>query len=70
MPLYRFIVHADKRIDDPEGEEYPDDASALAEAANVVRELRRDYGEDCQGWSIEVRSDGRLIALIPFNTVE
>jgi hypothetical protein len=70
MALYHFIVHTSSRIDDPEGEAFPDDAAALAEGAQVASELKRDYGTESEDWAIEVLEGERLVALIPFRTVE
>lgn len=57
-------------IDEPDGEAFPDDAAALAEGAHVVREPKRDYGLESEEWAIEIVEGERLVALIPFKTVE
>jgi hypothetical protein len=69
MPRYRFIVHAFEVIDDPDGAPFPDDPTALAEALKIIRELKRDE-IDHRGWSLELREGERLVARIPFETVD
>jgi hypothetical protein len=70
MPLYKFTVHALDVIDDPEGIQLPDDAAALAEGAKIVRELKRDGGEDSRSWALEIKEEARQVAWISFETVE
>jgi hypothetical protein len=70
MPRYFFIVHGQFEIEDRDGQVLSDDAAALGEAAQVARELKRDYGAMSISWSIEVREDGRIVAIVPFSTVD
>jgi hypothetical protein len=71
MPLYRFLIHADDLIDDPEGLTFPDDAAALAEAVKIVRELKQDCRQSgCVGLAVQITQDGRQLAWIPFESVE
>jgi hypothetical protein len=70
MPHYHIIIHGDKTMDDPEGHDLPDDQAALAEGAEVARELVRDCGPHSQGWWIEIREGKRLVTKIDFYTVQ
>jgi hypothetical protein len=70
MPRYRFIVHAIEVLDDPEGISLPTDEAALAEALKIIRELKRDAGDEVRDWAVEIAEGDRQVAMIPFITVE
>jgi hypothetical protein len=70
MPHYSIVVHGEFEVDDLPPEQFADDAAALAEAVRVVRELKCDFGARAASWSIEVRNGERVVATIPFLSVD
>jgi hypothetical protein len=70
MPHYSIIVHGEFEVDDLAPQLFADDAAALAEAARIVRELKCDFGARAASWSIEVRNGERVVATIPFLSVD
>jgi hypothetical protein len=55
---------------DAKGTVLPDDAAAIAEGAKVARELKIDSGSETEGWSVEIKEGNRLVADIPFSSVD
>jgi hypothetical protein len=70
MPRYFFLVHGEYEVNDRVGQDFVDDGAALSEAARVARELKRDFGARAASWSVEVREGGRIVATIPFASVD
>jgi hypothetical protein len=70
MPRYKFNVIDGTNYKDNTGIELPDDTSALAEAAQLAREVKADYRPDGDEWSVEVKDGERVVAQISFNSVD
>jgi hypothetical protein len=66
MPLYHFTALDDRRYDDPDGTELPDDGAARKWALQVIRDLTRNNETAWKGWTIEVTEGGRQVWQIPF----
>ena len=63
---YFFHLEDGACIRDPKGEEFPDDAAALREAANVARELST-LQVHADEWRVVVKNaDGLRIGSVPF----
>ena len=72
MSLYFFhLSGAPERIDDPDGEEFSDDAAARAAAVCAAREIVGDgikVGRDATDGSFEVKNEaGQIVATVPFS---
>jgi hypothetical protein len=48
----------------------PDDNSALAEGAQVAREVKASNDVEADKWSVEIKDGKRVVAEIPFKTVD
>ena len=70
MPRYKFIVIDDTTYKGNTGIQLPDDNSALAEGAQLAREVKADHRPNGYGWSVEVQEGERVVAQIPFNSVD
>jgi hypothetical protein len=70
MPRYKFNVIDGTTYRDNTGTDLPDDNSALAEGAQLAREVKADYRPDGETWSVEVKDGKRVVAQIPFNAVD
>lgn len=71
MPLYRIhLCGASDGVNDPDGEEFADDAAARNHVAASVREMIADgmsATADCSALVLELkRQDGQLVATFPF----
>ena len=70
MPKYRFHVVDDARYEDKNGTILPNDDAAVAEGVKVARELKLDNELDTRDWSVEVKDGERVVANIPFDSVD
>jgi hypothetical protein len=70
MRKYRINVRDGVTYADPTGSVLEDDQAAIAEAAQVARELKSDHGPDVADWLIEVKDGKRVVARIPFRNVD
>jgi hypothetical protein len=62
---YFFHLEDGTCIRDPKGDEFPDDAAALLEAANVAQELSK-LRVHAHEWRVVVKNaDGRRIGSVP-----
>ena len=66
MPLYHFTALDDRRYDDPDGTELPDDGAARKWALQVIHDLKRNNETAWKGWTIEVTEGDRQVWQIPF----
>jgi hypothetical protein len=70
MPRYKFNVIDGTTYKDNTGLQLPDDNSALAEGAQLAREVKADYRPHGDEWSVEVKDGERVVAQISFNSVD
>ena len=70
MPKYRFDVQDGVKYADTEGMVLPDDVAAIAEGAKVARELKIDSYGETEGWSVQIKDGKRVVADIPFSSVD
>jgi hypothetical protein len=70
MPRYKFNVVDGTTYTDKTGTELPDDNSALAEGAQLAREVKADNRPDGETWSVEVKQGTRVVSQVPFNAVD
>jgi hypothetical protein len=66
VPLYKFHIRNGDDFEDHEGVSLPDDRSARAHAAGIVRELQKADETAWREYVIEVRRDGQVVYEIPF----
>ena len=65
---YFFHLEDGACIRDPKGVDFPDDATALIEAANIARELSREHGLKAHAWRVVVQNaDGVRIGSVPLS---
>ena len=70
MPRYKFNVIDGMSYKDDAGTDLPDDAYALAEGAQLAREVKADCRPDSEAWSVEIKDGNRVVAQIPFTLVD
>jgi hypothetical protein len=70
MPRYKFNVIDGTTYKDDTGTDLPDDACALAEGAQLAREVKADHRPDGDAWSVEIKDGNRVVAKIPFTLVD
>jgi len=70
MPKYRFNVQDGVKYEDPQGTRLKDDKAALAEGAQIAREVKADCGDECADWVVEIKDGKRLVERIDFRNVE
>lgn len=70
MPRYKFNVVDGATYKDDTGTDLPNDHFALAEGAQLAREVKADHRPDGDTWSVEVKDGARVVAHIPFNLVD
>ena len=69
MPKYRFPITGPtgKTVDDETGVFFDDDENACLYGSQVIAELKSDPNDDFTGWSMEIKTDDRVVAVLPFN---
>ena len=70
MPKYRFNVQDGVKYTDANGTVLPDDVAAIAEGARLARELKIDSEGETEGWSLQIKDGKRVVADIPFSSVD
>jgi len=67
MPKYRFLLTSPLGtvVDDERDIYFDDDESARIYGRLVISGLMSDESDDFRGWSMEIKSEGRLVALLP-----
>jgi len=70
MPTYHFNVQDGVKYKDLNGTILVDDEAALAEGARVAREVKSGSGSESSDWLVEVKDGIRLVAEIPFTSVD
>jgi hypothetical protein len=55
-----------RALGDETGTMLPDDNSALAEGAQVAREVKASNDVEADKWSVEIKDGKRVVAEIPF----
>ncbi|MES2045536.1 MAG: hypothetical protein V4475_16815 [Pseudomonadota bacterium] len=72
MTHYYFHLHNGDRIEDEEGQEFPDDDAACAEAVRGARSIMADavwHGRLPLDESIEIVAHGEVVAVVAFRDV-
>ena len=63
--MYYFHVEDGVRISDPNGQEFPDDASAMREATKVAKELSKNSIQGHPWHVLVTNADGLRIGQVP-----
>jgi|HubBroStandDraft_6_1064221.scaffolds.fasta_scaffold481410_2 hypothetical protein len=67
MPFYQYTIHKGDQRSDLVASDLPDDAAALRQAAEIIRDLKENHAPAWwNGWTLRVTADGRNVSEISF----